>query len=1028
MQINTDIVQAFAERDRERLYELTLSRFDILKKENRYFSNLHFHLPDGHSFLRMHDPEHWGDYLAAIRPSLKKIHKEKKMMSGFEIGLHGAFFRIFSPVFYQGNYVGALEFGLNINHAVDIVQGMLHLQATTYIAEEEWKKAHAADKVLMVQRDHFLISSLGDPIYGKLPLDLPMGVESHVPVELDGKYYIVHIHPAFKDFNDTFVGGLLILQDITQLIENKRKFLPKTILFTICLLFFGFIALYVSFNKLLGNMSREMTKREEAENLYKEAKTLLECMIDSVPDLIYYKDRSGVYLGCNKAFADLTGHDQDAIVGRTDSELFHPELVDFFTVHDQEIIHSGSPYTHECWLELKDTPLYMHTHKTPYRGPDESLIGVIGISRNLTVYKRAAEALEQAAWEWAAAMDAEGDAVYILDLERRLIQGNKAFYKMVGADADAVLGHHIEAIVHPEGEAEPCPVCRAQKEMKDAHIILETSHPDNPSGVPLEITVTIVRDSEKKPLSIFMRLHDLSEQREVENRLRQSKDEWERTFDAISDLITIQDFDMRIIRANKAAEDFFGVERGGLAGKYCHEVFRGQDSPCQGCPMLAAPGQTGDYPPIISHENLQKTFHVSSSPLYTADGKVEYLVHIARDVTAQKQLEEELFQVHKMEAIGTLAGGIAHDFNNILGVIVGFSEFVRDDLAEDNPSREDMDQVLQAAYRARDLVKQILSFSRKSEHQLQLVDPYSIVREVVKMLHATLPTTVTIEERLNKDVGLIEADPTKIHQILINLCTNAFQAMEGEKGVLRIGLQRMVVQEEVISRGDVLPGNYIVFQISDTGQGMSKEIRDRIFDPFFSTKAVGKGTGLGLAVLHGIVHDYKGFVEVESVLGAGSTFRVYLPAIEDFDGNPAVEDTTAARAEMGGSEKILIVDDDPLLAKVYGRILGDLGYGVTEVTSSREALKMVGNDPGRFDLLLTDQTMPDLTGAELAAEVMKIDASIPVIMCTGHSSVVSEEDALAMGIRRYIFKPVKGPELVAVVREVLDERKNPVLS
>ncbi|MBU1138944.1 MAG: response regulator, partial [Proteobacteria bacterium] len=336
--------------------------------------------------------------------------------------------------------------------------------------------------------------------------------------------------------------------------------------------------------------------------------------------------------------------------------------------------------------------------------------------------------------------------------------------------------------------------------------------------------------------------------------------------------------------------------------------------------------------------------------------------------------------------------------------------------------RDDMDQVLQAAARAKDLVKQILSFSRKSEHQLQLVEPYYIIREVTKMLHATLPTTVTIEEKLDKDVGMIEADPTKIHQILINLCTNAFQAMEGEKGVLQISLQRVDIQEEAISRGEALPGEYIVFQISDTGQGMSKETRDRIFDPFFSTKAVGKGTGLGLAVLHGIVQDYKGFVEVESALGAGSTFRVYLPAVEDMEGSLAVEDKNPVREELRGSEEILIVDDDPLLIQVYSRILSELGYRVTEMTSSQEALKKVHSEPRRFDLLITDQTMPDMTGAELAAEVMTINSNIPVIMCTGHSGVVSEKEALAMGIRRYVFKPVLGPMLVDVVREVLDEQ------
>ncbi|MBU1234281.1 MAG: PAS domain-containing protein [Proteobacteria bacterium] len=1014
-QLNTGIIKAFAERDRERLYELTLPRFNVLKKENSSFSNLHFYLPDGRSFLHMHDLECQDDEQGIIRSSLQRVQEEKRVFSEFLVCAYGGVIRILGPVYYQGNCVGVVGFYLNMHLAVDVVQEHLRLQATTYFIKEEWEKAYAFDKFPMVERDHLVLNSHGDPIYDKIPRDMVMSEELHRPVEIEGKYYIVHIHPAFNDLGGRLIGGMIILQDVTQLIENKRIFLHKTILFTICLLVLGFAALHLSFNKLLVAMSREMIKRTEAENLYKEAKIFLECMIDSVQDLIFYKDRSGTYLGCNKAFADLTGYEKESIVGHTDSELFQPGLAEFFSVHDQETIHNGRPYTYENWLELENSLLYMHTHKMPYQGPDKSLIGVIGISRNLTIYKQATETLE-------LAMDTEVDAIYILNLDRRLVQANKAFYKMVGADAETVLGRHIVDIVHPQGEAVPCQVCQAQEKLQDTRIVLEANHPENSTGVPLEITVTIVRDSDQKPLSIFMRRHDLSEQRAVEDRLRRSREKWERTFDAISDLITIQDFDMHIIRANKAAEDFFQVERGGLVGRYCHEVFRGQNRPCEGCPMLSVAGQIGEYPPIIRHENLQKVFHISSSPLLAADGKVEYLVHIARDITAQKQLEEELYQVHKMEAIGTLAGGIAHDFNNILTAIIGFSEFVREDLAVDSPSRNDMDQVLQAAARAKDLVGQILSFSRKRVHLLQPVEPYSIAREVAKMLHSTLPSTVTIEEELDENAGMIEADPIKIHQILINLCTNAFQAMEGEKGVLRITLRRLDAAERTTFGGEDLPGSYIVLQVSDTGQGMSKETRERIFDPFFSTKEVGEGTGLGLAVLHGIVQDFKGVVEVESTLGAGSVFRVYLPAIDNIEESQPVECNYSGREGCCGSEEILVVDDDPMLVQFFGRFLRHLGYRVTEMTSSQEALKAVRREPRRFDLLITDQTMPELTGAELAVAVMQIDPKIPVIMCTGYSSVMSERDALAMGIRRYVFKPVRGPELVNAVQEVLNEQ------
>jgi PAS domain S-box-containing protein len=1017
LQIQREIITAFAERDRERLYKLSLPKLNVLKRENGYFNKIHFYLPDGHSFLRVHDPETWGDDLIKTRPSLQNILKEKKPISGFEVGSHGGFFWAIAPVYYQERFVGAVEFGLDMHQAVDIVQGMLHMKVTSCFREEQWKAAANYDKFSMVRRDQFVINSHGDPIYSKLPSDLPMGAEYHTPVEIEGNSYIVHTHQVFNDFNGDDVGGLFILQDITEFIHDKQRFLWRTTLFTVFLLILGFTALHLSFNRLLRAMSREITKRKEAE-------ILLACMLDSIPDLIYYKGRSGAYLGCNKAFADLTGYGQADIIGHLDSEIFQPGLASFFTVHDQESIDQQRSYSDERWLELEDSLLFMHTYKIPYNGPDNSLLGVIGISRDLTVYKEATEGLEQAALEWSAAMDADKDAVYILDLDRNLLRANKAFYVVMETDAKTALGRPIEKIVHPPfGEHIFCPIGQALDKLQDGHFVREADHVDNLSGVPLEFTVTIIRDSMRKPISIFVRRHDLSAQRAVEDSLRKSKEEWEQTFDSIADLITIQDPEMRIVRANKAAENFFQEKQGGLTGRYCYNVFRGQDSPCQDCPLLRVSEKTGEHPPIIRHDNLKKLFNITSSSVLGPDGKLKYLIHIARDITAQKELEEERFQAHKMEGLGTMAGGIAHDFNNILAAIIGFSEFVRDDLATDSPSREDIAQVLKAAERAKDLVQQILSFSRKSDHQLQIVEPYYIVQEVLKMMHATLPSTVTIEEELDKNAGKIFADPAQIHQILVNLCTNGFQAMKDEKGVLRITLKNQEIIENSFTNEDVWPGSYVVLQVSDTGQGMDEETRERIFDPFFTTKEVGKGTGLGLAVIHGIVKDYKGFVDVKSSVGAGSTFRVYLPVIEAIESDLTLEQKATEKKTFGGSEVILVVDDDPLLVRLNGRILSNLGYHVTEKVSSLEALETVRSKPQKFDLLITDQTMPHLTGIELAAEVMKISPDIAVIMCTGYSSVVSANDALGIGIHRYVFKPVQTKKLVKAVREVLDERE-----
>ncbi len=512
---------------------------------------------------------------------------------------------------------------------------------------------------------------------------------------------------------------------------------------------------------------------------------------------------------------------------------------------------------------------------------------------------------------------------------------------------------------------------------------------------------------------------DITASKNNEAQLRKSKEEWEKTFDAMSDIVTIQDKDMHIVRANKAAHDFFQKNLGELNGKHCYEIFTGMSVPCHGCPLLNTLEDIGKHSGIIHHKNLGRTFLVSSAVIVGDDGKLQYLVHVAKDITDQKRLEEELFQAHKMEAMGTLAGGIAHDFNNILSAIIGYAELALLDIPDDNHAIKDINQVLQSSKRAADLVQQILTFSRKADHQLHSLMPHLIVKEALKLLRSSLPTTLSLEEKIAPDCGSILADPTNIHQIVMNLCTNAFHAMENEKGTLAVSLYRKDIPAEQIHESDVSPGTYVVLSVSDTGQGMDKKTIERIFEPYFTTKEVGKGTGLGLAVIHGIVKDYKGFIQVESELGKGSIFQVYFPALEQVI---STRDNTEEKPLSTGTERILVVDDESSIVNLHKTVLERLGYTATATTSSKEALEKIRLHPNQFDLLITDQTMPELSGVELAEEVLKIRPDMPIILSTGYSSVITEEEALAIGIRKYARKPVSRTTLAKAVREVLDDK------
>jgi PAS domain S-box-containing protein len=398
------------------------------------------------------------------------------------------------------------------------------------------------------------------------------------------------------------------------------------------------------------------------------------------------------------------------------------------------------------------------------------------------------------------------------------------------------------------------------------------------------------------------------------------------------------------------------------------------------------------------------------------DGTTTYRI-VLSDITKQRKLEENLFQSHKMEAIGTLAGGVAHDFNNILSAIIGFSELAKDSIPPENSAQEYIDIVLKSSMRAADLVEQILTFSCKSPHVLQSFMPHLIVKEAMKMMRASLPATLSLEEKIDIDCGLILADPTNIHQIVANLCTNAFHATENEKGTLTVSLYRKELAAEDIKESDILPGPFVVLSVSDTGCGMDKKTIGRIFEPYFSTKEVSKGTGLGLAVILGIVKDYKGFIEVESEPGKGSAFRVYLPALQKVVSTPKIE---AKKSLPTGTERILVVDDESEICNLEKTILELLGYTVTATKDSRQALEKISSSPDDFDLLITDQTMPYLSGTELAKEVLKIRPNMQIILCTGYSSAITEEGALAIGIKKYAIKPVNRSTLATLAREVLD--------
>jgi len=391
-----------------------------------------------------------------------------------------------------------------------------------------------------------------------------------------------------------------------------------------------------------------------------------------------------------------------------------------------------------------------------------------------------------------------------------------------------------------------------------------------------------------------------------------------------------------------------------------------------------------------------------------------------RDVTEQRALARQLQQAQRMDASGTLAGGIAHDFNNILSIIMGYGGLIQQDLPEGTEARENADMVVQAARRARELVEQILTFSRHSDDQAKKpLDPKPVVKEVLKLIRSTVPATIEIVQEIVEEDGRILGDVSQLHQIVMNLCTNAVHAMGAGPGRLHVSLSPENLDADAAAAWGVSSGDYWHLSVADSGDGIAPDVLDRVFEPFFTTKERGQGTGLGLAVVHGIVTDHGGVVRAESRPAQGATFHVLLPmgATErDFP------EATPASAAPTGRGRILLVDDETLIVRMGQKILNRLGYTVVGATDPEEALETFRADPGGFDLLMTDQTMPGLTGDALIRAVRSIRPDLPVVLCTGYSQVMDEEKAKEMAIDAFVMKPLEREDVGRIVSTVLAAR------
>lgn len=778
---------------------------------------------------------------------------------------------------------------------------------------------------------------------------------------------------------------------------------------------------------------RDITERKRAENKLRESENKYKTIFENTGTAITILEEDKTISLANTEFEKLTGYSREEIEGKKAwTEFVVKEDMERMAAQHKlrRIDATAAPKTYEFRLVDRAGRIKnIHLNIDMIPGTKKSVASLL----DMTIRKQAEDALQESRQLFSDIINFLPDATFVIDNEGKVIAWNLAMEEMTGLKSTDILGKGnyeyalpfygerrpilIDLVLHPRKDIE---VKYTGMERSEEFLEAEVYIPSfRGKAAYLFVKANILRDSHGKIVGAVESIRDITSAKQAEEALKYSEERFSQAFhmNPVPAIIcTIEDGEF--IDINDSFQRMLHYEREEMIGK--------------------TPRILSIWPDVAEQRDVarkllrqgflkEETMHLraktgamhdvrASAGIITLNGK-KLVLCIFNDVTEQEKLEAQLRQAQKMEAIGTLAGGIAHDFNNILGAVMGYTEMALGEAGLNERLRRYLSNIFRASERARDLVRQILTFSRKGEEKLMSLRVSPIIKEALKLLRASLPSTISINQNIQSVADTVFADPTQIHQILMNLCTNAAYALQDKKGEINISL--LSEEINIDNTCGLVPGSYLKLIVRDTGAGMDSATMGRIFDPFFTTKKPGEGTGLGLSLVYGIVKSYGGTITVQSEAGKGTEFSVYIPLLMETEKNP---ETKAEKSISGGKERILFVDDEAVLVDLGKNILTVLGYAVVGETDSQTALEIFRACPEQFNLVITDMTMPKMTGIELAGKILQIKPEMPVIICTGFSETITLESVKSEGVRDLIMKPFVRRRIAEAVRSALDSK------